>query len=395
MTGLRLAFVTRRFWPFVGENELLIATLAAELRLRGHRPTVITPKYSKYWPSDVCIREVPVVRLPHPSPRSWGNVRYSFAVSRWIQQHQNDLDAVLVSGPSDDALTVLSALRSTRVATILQEEIGLEIDAPPRRFGEQLQRRLTSCDAFVQFRGGVRPSTNLPTYFSCEKSREIHLGVELPLAYTPVARAAARESLAQINHDLAVSPSAPVALCLAPFVPQAQLEQVARAWRAIDAHWPEARLWIVGDGPCRGPLFELVSDLNLKYRAVLPGTFDDWEMLLQAADVLLQPAHTTLPSLAQLQAMAVGLPVVEYNSARSPTALGRDALPNDDDPVVRVRTSDREQLPSTLTKLFENPRIAASLGERGRRYVSQHHGLNAMLDAYEQMLCTVVSLRRG
>ena len=126
MTGLRLAFVTRRFWPLVGDNELLVATLGEELLKRGHQPTIVTPKYGKYWPNQICVRAVPVVRLPHPPPRTWGNVRYSFAVSRWLQLKQNELDAVVISGPPDDGLTALGALRSSKVAVVVQQELGGE-----------------------------------------------------------------------------------------------------------------------------------------------------------------------------------------------------------------------------------------------------------------------------
>ena len=395
MTGLRLAFVTRKFWPLVGDNELLVSTLAAELLHRGHRPTIVTPKYGKYWPTNVCVREAPVVRLPHPPPRTWGNVRFSFAVSSWLQQRQQELDAVIVSGPQEDALTALGALRSSRVAVILQEEIGLDADHGPRRFGDQLLRRLRGCDGFVRW-GETTHAGALPAWLPPEKLFRLKLGVEVPPPRTPAARLAARQSLAEVNHDLAVAPESPVALCLAPLVDEAQLELLARAWRPVQSRWPEARLWIVGDGPTRGALFTFLSDLNLKYRVVLPGTFDDWTVLLQAADLLVQPAGAEQPSWATLEGLAAGLPVIQFHSSEPTTPLpdlSPGSTPSELPAVLHVPHAEPDQLAGQLMGLMENSSLLVRLGEQGRKLVMEQYQIQRMVDAYERLLVSLVAAR--
>lgn len=396
MTRLRLAFVTRRFWPLVGENEMLVASLAAELRRRGHLPTVITPKYDKHWPANVCVREVPVVRLPHPAPRTWGNVRYSFALSRWLQQRQNQLDAVVVSSSPEDSLTVLGAVRASRVAVVAQQELGAELEAVPRRFGDQLLRRLRACDAFVTF--GDAPSDKPPAaWMSLEQQRQIELGVPLPPTRTPAAKAAARQALAEVNHDLATAPDAAVALCLPPLLSDADLEPLARAWRIVQSRWPEARLWIVGDGPKRSSLFTLLSDLNLKYRIVLPGTFDDWDVLLQAADLFVQLGPDSPPSWAGRQARGAALPVVIFPSKEPTTPLPGDGWPPGEvavPPALHVSCSDSGQLAERLAFLLEQPAAAVRIGQQARRLVEAQSSFSAMVDAYEEVLRSLVARRR-
>jgi len=396
MRSLRLAFVTRRFWPLVGENELLLASLTEQLLRRGHQPTILTPKYGKYWPGQVWVRGVPVIRLPHPPPRTWGNVRYTFAVSRWLQSHARELDVVVVSGPQEDALTALGALRSSEVAVVLQEELGLETDAVPRRFGDQFLRRVLACDAFVDFaptsdQARLPPALEMPDR-PAEKVHRIGLGVESLGLRSPGERLAARRSLAEVNHDLAAE--GPVALCLAPMTERSHLDLLARAWRPIQVRYPDARLWIIGDGPCRSVLFTLLSDLNLKYRIVLPGTFDDWNELIQAADLLVQPDAGSSPSLAQLQAMAAGLPVLLYHSDQPTTPLPETPVPSMLPGVLRVQRDDGEaQLTSRLAWLLDHADLAVRIGGIARQHVQEHHRVQAMIDTYERLMLSLVTAR--
>ena len=109
MTSLRIAVITRRFWPLVGGAESLLACLAAELRNRGARPIVLTAQWAPEWPRRLMVREVPVVRLPHPAQRAWGTLRYMLALTRWLRQHRTELDLVYVSMLKHDAYAAIGA----------------------------------------------------------------------------------------------------------------------------------------------------------------------------------------------------------------------------------------------------------------------------------------------
>ena len=58
----------------------------------------------------------------------------------------------------------------------------------------------------------------------------------------------------------------------------------------MTARRPEARLWIIGDGPARETLYRQIGDLDQRFRAFLPGTFDCLDELVQASDMLLLPS---------------------------------------------------------------------------------------------------------
>lgn len=67
---------------------------------------------------------------------------------------------------------------------------------------------------------------------------------------------------------------------------------------------------IVGDGPLRGKLEELIEELGLAGRVLLPGSSEDVPHLLRKADVLFIPSLWEGFGIAAVEAMAAGLPVV-------------------------------------------------------------------------------------
>ena len=82
MSSLRLALVTRRFWPLVGGAEMVMANLAEELTRQGHQVQIVTAQWHPNWPKQISHRGIPVIRLPNPSLRGWGTVCYMMALGR-------------------------------------------------------------------------------------------------------------------------------------------------------------------------------------------------------------------------------------------------------------------------------------------------------------------------
>src|SRR5262245_1682941 len=124
MSPLRLALVTRRFWPLVGGAEVAMANLAAEFQRQGQQATIVTARWEKHWPTEVVHREVPVVRLSQPKLRGWGTLRYMYAVGSWLVAQQPKLDGVVVSMLKHDAYAAIGALRGAGLPVVLRAEGG-------------------------------------------------------------------------------------------------------------------------------------------------------------------------------------------------------------------------------------------------------------------------------
>jgi len=109
---------------------------------------------------------------------------------------------------------------------------------------------------------------------------------------------------------------------------------------------------------------------------VLAGVFDGIDELLAAADLLVVPAAEGDGSLAVLEAMAAGLPVVagDIPGNRSLVTDGRHGL--------LVRVEDPPTLSGAIARLLDEPQLAARLGAEGRRRATTEFSLAKMVDAH-------------
>ena len=113
---MRLALVTRRYWPLVGGAEVAMANLAHAFQRQGHETRIITAQWDRSWPTEIHHRGIPVIRLPQPRTRGWGTWRYVQALKRYLVTHRHELDAVLISMLKHDAFAAVAVSVSAVVA---------------------------------------------------------------------------------------------------------------------------------------------------------------------------------------------------------------------------------------------------------------------------------------
>ncbi len=76
----------------------------------------------------------------------------------------------------------------------------------------------------------------------------------------------------------------------------------------------EAKLLLVGEGPERNPMEDLVKELNLSNDVRFLGEIDAIEEVLSVADLFVMPSETESFGLAALEAMACEVPVISSNA---------------------------------------------------------------------------------
>ncbi len=130
-------------------------------------------------------------------------------------------------------------------------------------------------------------------------------------------------------------------------------------------HGVDAQLMIVGEGPQRPKLEQKILESGLSGRVVLCGKVPSAELrtILRSADIFALPS--VLPSetfgIAQLEAMACGLPVVNTDL---PTGVPWVARHHKE--ALTVPPGDAPALGMTLKRLLDEPALARELGEAGR-----------------------------
>lgn len=373
--SLRLALVTRRFWPLVGGAEMAMANLAAEFRRQGHSVRIVTGRWEKHWPLEMVHREVPVTRLPHPRTRGWGTLRYMYALSSWLSREKQNLDAVLVSMLKHDAYCAVGALQNSGVPVVLRGEGagpgGDCVWQQTARFGMRIRKRCQGASALISPSDAIAQEL-FEAGYAPRRIVRIDNGVQIPPPSNPNTRAAARAALGEANHDLRLEPHAPLAVYTGRLHPDKGLLDLVNAWRPIAERWPAARLWLVGEGPQREELFHRISDIDLKYRICLPGAFDDIEDVLQAADLFLLPSYSEGMSLSLLEAMAAGIPAIASDIP------GNRALITHEQSGLLVPPRDVPGLSTAMVRLLEQPALRNSLGSQAREEVQQKYSLEKM-----------------
>ncbi|HKD36002.1 MAG TPA: glycosyltransferase, partial [Pirellulales bacterium] len=103
MSGPRVVFISRRFWPLFGGAETVIGNLSASLAGRGMKPTIVTACWEPHWPREIVHRSVHVVRLPQPPHRMFGTWWYMKELAIWLRRHRSEYDLVYVSQLKHDA----------------------------------------------------------------------------------------------------------------------------------------------------------------------------------------------------------------------------------------------------------------------------------------------------
>jgi colanic acid/amylovoran biosynthesis glycosyltransferase len=169
-------------------------------------------------------------------------------------------------------------------------------------------------------------------------------------------------------------------------------EYCLRAIAQLRQDVPQLCYMIVGDGPCRRKIEELVRELGLSDHVVLFGAQNGTEVKRCLADAhvfLLGSARAAngaceAQGLVLQEAQACGLPIVATRNGGIPESV------IDGVSAFLVREADAGALGEALLRLIKQPQLWPEMGRRGRRFVEEHfsiHMLNhRLVDLYTEMV---------
>jgi colanic acid/amylovoran biosynthesis glycosyltransferase len=148
----------------------------------------------------------------------------------------------------------------------------------------------------------------------------------------------------------------------------------------------QIRYDIIGEGPLRGHLQQLLRELGLVRQVRLLGAKMQEEVIqaLLESDILLAPSLAEALPVSLMEAHAVGLPVVatQVGSVDQIVQHGKSGLlaPPGDVPALCRHLSD----------LIQHPEMRAEMGRCGRGHVEQHFDIDRLNDRlvnlYENLL---------
>jgi glycosyltransferase involved in cell wall biosynthesis len=152
-------------------------------------------------------------------------------------------------------------------------------------------------------------------------------------------------------------------------VPYKGFDVLVRALRQVNA-----TAVIVGDGPCADALSSLAARLGVPDRLFLVGEVprDRLKLFLHAARIFVFPSMTAAETfgIAQLEAMAAGLPIIN-------TALptGVPLVARNEREALTVKPGDASALAAAIDRLLNDSGLASALGNAGRRRAESEYSL--------------------
>jgi glycosyltransferase involved in cell wall biosynthesis len=330
---LKLALVTRRYPPLVGGAEKVVSYLAEAVAREGADVTVVTsapPGLGLPARESVAIdsksrkrRDRPeaggsldVVRLGTSRVRFLGTWLYMHNLRRWFAR--NPIDLAYVSMLKHDAYVALGAGETLGFPVVLRPEgAGVTGDIAWQswgNFGRRIGRRCRRAVAFIAISkaiekeletawvsGTMRDPNDRPFRPGTASNRprivSIPNGVPVPEAAWQV-RPGWRES--------------PRAVFVGRLAQEKGLDDLIAAWPTVRASYHRAQLTLIGEGPERPRLEALARSLGLGDSVDLPGAAasDEVTEQLRQSDLFILPSHEEGMSVALLEAMALGIPVV-------------------------------------------------------------------------------------
>ncbi|MBA4016804.1 MAG: hypothetical protein C0483_06430 [Pirellula sp.] len=386
MTALRLLFVTRRFRPLTGGLENLSIRLLGEWVRRGHKATVVTPRWHADWPDETDYAGVRVCRIDPPTNGCWGEARYARRLSATCRALRSQTDVVLVSGMLNDAVTLLGEKRRGGAVVALQpERPGAEGDCHlqiERRGGRRVKQTCFGADAFLALTPLLQRELTAAGY-ARSRIRSITLGIPRRSATDLGQRHEARRNLASVDPALALAATQSLVVYVGRLRLGKGLDTLLAAWRRIVESGRRDMLWLVGEGPDAGYLREKAIELGLASSVRLTGAFDDVEDALRAADIAVCPALEDGIGLGILEAASFGLPIIAAD-----TTTARDLVTTDQEAILFEKHDDAA-LAQALLRILDDAPLARRLGTAARERVQRTRSLSTMADEYESILGSI------
>jgi glycosyltransferase involved in cell wall biosynthesis len=200
--------------------------------------------------------------------------------------------------------------------------------------------------------------------------------VVVPNGLSPLAPSGPR-ACARAHHGL--PPDVPLVVSVGRLVDQKNHATLVRAIAALPGVW----LAVAGEGPRREALVSLCRGLGVDGRVRLLGELRQQEVadLLHAADVFAMPSIHEGMSVALIEAMSAGLPIVASDIPSQVEVL-RSA---NGDAGILLPARDHVALASAIDRLLSDPLLRRHYGDLARRR-AESFSVDRMVSGFERCL---------
>jgi len=154
-------------------------------------------------------------------------------------------------------------------------------------------------------------------------------------------------------------------------------EVTFRAVKTVVESSPNAKFFIVGDGPRKAALQDYVNDLNVSDHVIFSGFVDDVAEVYSFTDAAVLSSWSEGLPQSLLQAMASGVPVVATRVGGVPEVVVHEKT------GILVEAGDHEALARGIIRILNDNGFASKLVDNARKLIQKEHSLEHMIDKIE------------
>lgn len=143
---------------------------------------------------------------------------------------------------------------------------------------------------------------------------------------------------------------------------------------------PEILFLFAGEGDKRNALEKKSERLGIQKHVLFLGIREDIHNIMEFSDLLIMPSLWEGFSLAMLEGMASGLPVVGSD------VVGIKELVGDNERGILVPSQNPDALAKAIIQIVKDDETRDWLSKQGRKYVRERFSMDAMCQKYEDFL---------
>ncbi len=370
---MRILHVAKYYYPYAGGMESIVKDLCEGLAAKGHQVTVLC-SHDKLEYAEEFINGVKVIRLPRFGVIFGQNLNLGVILKLRKLAARSHIVHLHTPNPLFEMASLLIPKKVPVVCTyhsdIVRQKLLLKFYRP---FFEKFLSRLASI--YVPTFNHIKFSQFLNQRE--DKCSIVPFGIHTE--HLKSTESTIQEAM-RLRHQYG-----PYAIFIGRLVGYKGVPVLLKAMKNISQN-----LVIVGDGPDREKLEEMISEYDLEDRVhILGKVFDPikFAALIHGSEFLVLPSVTPNENfgIVQLEAMACSKPVVTTRLESGVPAVGIE-----DQTTCLADPGDSDQLADKMNYLFENVDEKLEMGKAAKERFEKFYTFQSMIDiqdnCYKELL---------
>lgn len=285
----------------------------------------------------------------------WKNIKKLALLLR-----ESEVDIVHMHGAFSQKIGVIAALIAGVPVKIVHIHTTFYNLNRRNRLIDKLSRYFV--DRIVYISESSLESFNKKGYKNGKKSVIIYNGVRAP-----------------VQNDAIEKESGLICAVVASLSPHKGHKYLLRAIHQIKDYDARVKLWIIGGGPLKGELENLVQELDINNQVEFLGIRNDVGHLLNEVDIFILPSIREGMSLAIVEAMAYGKAIIASNVGGIPELI------KDGQTGLLVEPANAETIAKKICCLIEDCEMRKYLGRQACLAYKRRFTLDRMIDKIEKL----------